>query len=498
MAESRKDSYKKQLGEKQIEKSRKQRKKEQRECAHKVQDEARVDMENSANHSDVDEDSLKDQLTIMATSIGVSTEQLIERISDIGFQTVMRKSPISRAEKVSSKPTTMETTKCPIPANNNIFQFLPIEEETRKEPEVPTKYRLKANNTAKPTRITEKQPNKQTKNVVAVIAKKERIPPIYIYNMNAVAMSNIIRENNLKGIQVRAVNSKKHRIQCSDTSTYKQILDIIKESDIDGGHTFTLPENKVDSILLKGLSHKFGGEAVKSEIYDATGLVVAVKPFKTDNANQKGWSLNLYTVSAKKEVLAEVTKITGLFYYRVSWDKITKKEMVRCARCQGSGHTIHNCLNKPGCCKCPGEHLSWECPMTRPGPGESYTTQAYCRNCKMEGHPTTYKGCPARKEKLKVWKDNRREIVPSKPATRVRPETTYADAVKVNHPTPERKVSDQGGIEFLMGECDNIFKVGFEELLTKISNFQHQYRALSSLQQKQAHYVKFMASICRV
>lgn len=365
--------------------------------------------------------------------------------------------------------------------------------------------------------MVETTTKQQSKREVIVKNKNDdRIPPIYTYNMDDVSMSNMIRENNLKGVQVRAITQKKHRIQCSDTDTYKKLLSIIRESDLEGGHTFTLPENKLDSLLLKGLSHNFGCDAIKTEIHNATGLEVTVKPFTTDNANKNGWKLNLYTVKAKKEVLIEVAKLTGLFYYRVYWDKIVKTEMIRCARCQASGHTLQNCLNKPGCCKCPGEHYSWECPLPRPGPGEEHTSKAYCRNCKMEGHPTSYKGCPDRKNKMKMWKDNRNEkfiskptmpvrpavpvrtAMPARPAMPIAPGTTYAGAVRAVQPTPKKKVSDQGGIEFLMDECDNIFKVGFEELLTRISNFQHHYATLTNLQQKQTSYVKFMASICQV
>jgi len=85
-------------------------------------------------------------------------------------------------------------------------------------------------------------------------------------------------------------------------------------------------------------------------------------------------------------------KIKYLFHQLIYWDKLKRRDVIQCKKCQRIGHTASNCNLPYRCVKCGDKHDPGRCGCL---PGTRLDRKKiFCVNCGEYGHPASYKGCP--------------------------------------------------------------------------------------------------------
>ena len=164
---------------------------------------------------------------------------------------------------------------------------------------------------------------------------------------------------------------------------YNSFINMAKKGNLEY-HTFSLPEQKSLTMVLKGLE-------------DTTS------PEILDELKSKGLNpINCYCLQKNKPTLHpaykisfppgtnihDVRKIGHIFHSRIYWEKYnSQKSYIQCYRCQAFGHLAKNCNKSPNCLKCSANHPTKDCIKTP-------DTPATCYNCKGD-HPANYTGCPS-------------------------------------------------------------------------------------------------------
>jgi len=129
----------------------------------------------------------------------------------------------------------------------------------------------------------------------------------------------------------------------------------------------------------------------------------------------------------------------------VHWEKLRRKDIIQCKRCQRLGHAAANCNLRYRCVKCKEDH--------EPGKCSIYTgknNEPYCINCNSFGHPVSYRGCPKIikiKNRItnKINRINRldREKKIAKMNNFVNPYFSYAEATNIQHITQNKHKQSQ-------------------------------------------------------
>lgn len=261
-------------------------------------------------------------------------------------------------------------------------------------------------------------------------------------------------------------------------------------------HTFSLPNEKLKKLVLKGLSPIITEDDIKEELKELNFTVEKIHQL-SKNADYPLYSL-LFSPGTN---INEVFKIKTLCYCVISWEKPHKKtNPTQCYRCQKFHHVANNCTRQTKCKKCAGDHSFQNCDKE----------EELCANCGKK-HPANSKECEIF---LKVSK----KINPPQPTTSPRgsnprgyatsqhtwPQLPKRDAPPVwphtqaetnlpstsqytpasrsmrpplSHPPPPPS-QDQGGFGNIIQEIKSLFSdlnipkliYGFKTMITKIKN----------------------------
>ena len=148
-------------------------------------------------------------------------------------------------------------------------------------------------------------------------------------------------------------------------------------------HTYSLPEDKSITVVLKGLPNLPSSE-IQEELNSLGININYCNLINVDTSNHAIYKINLNA----KFTLTHLKKINYLFHSRIYWDKfINNKIILQCYRCQAFGHTSSNCYKSPRCVKCASNHLTKDCTKMPELP-------ATCCNCNGN-HPASFSECPS-------------------------------------------------------------------------------------------------------
>ncbi|XP_078038362.1 uncharacterized protein LOC144470743 [Augochlora pura] len=160
-------------------------------------------------------------------------------------------------------------------------------------------------------------------------------------------------------------------------------------------YTFTPREERKKTLVLKGIGSDFTEKDVKEYINNKNlpNLeVVEVTKMSYDRNNRNKFHFIIHITPNSKSLALTNTKY--ILHQQVRWERLRKKGIFQCRRCQRIGHASSNCHLKFRCVKCGKDHgpiaLGGVCEMDAPG----NDTQVKCANCGNHGHPASYKGCP--------------------------------------------------------------------------------------------------------
>lgn len=214
--------------------------------------------------------------------------------------------------------------------------------------------------------------------------KKRRMPPIFLKNKEKwTAVSSHFAARNISF--TKASNTGQGiKIEPTTPDDYRKIVnhfDAIKAEYF----SYALPEDKPISAVLRGVPTEFTEEEITKDLI-AKGFESPKALRMKKGPGRVPMPLVMVRI-ARSEKAKEIYNITEIIRVDVTVETPkARNDVTQCYRCQGFGHTQHQCKIKPRCVKCAGEHFATECPKT------TRDTPAKCANC-QGAHPANYRGC---------------------------------------------------------------------------------------------------------
>lgn len=174
---------------------------------------------------------------------------------------------------------------------------------------------------------------------------------------------------------------KKVSVKTTSIEDHKNLISFLQQSNIQF-HTFTLPELKDLSTVLKGLPPDYTNEEIEQEIKEQNDQVKNVIKMTTKNMT----IYPIYLVKFHNSVnYREILNISYLFHTRIYWEKYRHNTTTQCYNCQLFGHGARNCNRQAKCLKCGQDHDSRNCTKPR-------EEEPTCANC-GENHLANSKHC---------------------------------------------------------------------------------------------------------
>lgn len=233
-----------------------------------------------------------------------------------------------------------------------------------------------------------------------IIKKGKKMPPINIYNQNVNDIIKAITHKlKIKNFYTQQINKNKQAIHTADIEGYNKIKELLIELEVPY-FTYTPKQEKNNTYILKGLNADDNNEEILAELKQhetETLEFLKVKKFTTRKSNtNKVIPFYLVTVSNSCNY-KELSQVNRINYQVVHWEKLEKKDITQCYRCQRFGHTATNCNMDFRCVKCGQNHEPGKCSLLE---SNNEKDSLYCVQCKQHGHPASYRGCPKHVELL--------------------------------------------------------------------------------------------------
>lgn len=182
------------------------------------------------------------------------------------------------------------------------------------------------------------------------------------------------------------------------------MLETLREKSVHA-YSFTPKELKQVSFILRGLCQGVEAEYVKNALDEVLPEVISkVSKFKTSRSIKNNLDTGLFLVTLNPgKSLSDISHIKYLHKQSLTWERPKKKNNeIQCRRCQGLGHISKNCGSQYNCVKCDQKHAPGECQRSK-----SDSSDPYCINCRSNGHPANWRGCPV----FKKYAAKRRERI---------------------------------------------------------------------------------------
>lgn len=259
---------------------------------------------------------------------------------------------------------------------------------------------------------------------------KKAPPPIHVMGNT---LKNIINELLKKGIKkdkfsTKEVDANICTIYASDLECHKIIANILIELKWEY-YTYTPREEKLKTLVLKGVRGGFDENDIKTEIDSLNLDEVKTTKVSKLSFNRMNTQLHHFIVQLTSDSnKTQLSNVKTILNQRVTWENLKRKNIFQCRNCQRVGHSSSNCHLTSRCVKCAGNHPHGECSLDKAEPKSKLT----CANCGEQGHPASYMGCPYLKMAQDLKKNNylkRQETKRStiiRQASFVRPNTSYA------------------------------------------------------------------------
>lgn len=157
-------------------------------------------------------------------------------------------------------------------------------------------------------------------------------------------------------------------------------------------HTYTLPEERLLRVVIRGIPKEISSEEVKASLASQNLPVHEVHRMvrgKMHEPYDMVMAVLDHTDSGKG-----IFKLESLCHLSgISIEAPRRKGFTsQCHRCQLYGHSARNCFARPRCVKCLGDHATAEC--KRPKDRALCEEPPACVLCGQVGHPANYRGCP--------------------------------------------------------------------------------------------------------
>lgn len=247
------------------------------------------------------------------------------------------------------------------------------------------RYDVLSNNTPEDT-SNDNQPKKTELEVDKTVPKIPKPPPLFVHGVGDIKpLIEELKKNVESRYVLKTLTDSRIKIILDSKEDYKKMVELLNEKKTEY-HSFRINDDKTFRVVLKGV-HPTTDINDISESLNALGHTV----IRINGANNRktGKKLPIFFIDLEKnDNNKKIFDIKRLLHMVVSFEAPTKRknEIPQCQRCQRYGHTKNYCHLGPRCVKCPGFHLTSDCPR------KTKDESVKCVNC--EGaHPANYKGC---------------------------------------------------------------------------------------------------------
>lgn len=324
-------------------------------------------------------------------------------------------------EDTTAPPPTTDTQPQPSEANAN---------STRTQSVTHASKALTCAPTARAPTVSASQPSAQRPTTSTTKALK--LPPINIFSQASRKIIDFMKMRGIKEYTVRKAGGDKHVLQMVNIEDYDAVRQQLKNDSVQH-FTYTPAQNKRQTFILRGLDGDEDETQILSDLQQLN--LTAVEFLKVSKLSNGGARANtLFVVQATAaSVEATIFKATKLNNVIVRWERLMRKEILQCRRCQRLGHTASNCGMQFRCVKCAEVHEPGRCKL--PAATKHEPDQVYCISCMKYGHPASYRGCP----QIKQFKETiaKRKAAAHHDAARrrqcvenfVRPNVSFRDAM---------------------------------------------------------------------
>ena len=206
-------------------------------------------------------------------------------------------------------------------------------------------------------------------------------PPIYIHGtISHRKLLETLNEKYNNKFHAK-LSADKLKIIFQHVEDHKDFIEICRNDKIQF-HTYSIPSEKVLTVVLKGLIRLPDKTIINS--LKTQGL----NPLScTEIPTHTKYPLFRITF-APGTTIAKINHVRFIENLKIYWDKYeSKRPVIQCYRCQAHGHSSVNCNKVPKCVKCAGQHDTRTCTKTT-------ETPPTCTNC-GGAHPANYSNCPA-------------------------------------------------------------------------------------------------------
>lgn len=308
--------------------------------------------------------------------------------------------------------------------------------------------------------------------------KKDKIPPIFCYNLN---VKWLIRNFPSLNLQVKIINSNCCKVFTQSIEDFVLVKDSLASQEIDH-YTFTPKSIKPINLLIKNLDSTFEPQEVENELKIKFPNInfLKVSRFITKRSKKASKDLNIWLIQVQSGTnITDLKKMNRFLFSIVSIEQLKGRGSIQCFRCQRFDHLSINCGMQPRCVKCAQTHKAGEC-------AETNTSKLVCANCNGN-HVASYRGCPKFKERI----NNRSQQIISRPVSGqtsksfssvpVNAGVSFAQMVNSQNAT---KQTSSNGLSFISNEIRNLFGCDISTILGKISSFIPEYKATASSDRK--------------
>lgn len=237
-------------------------------------------------------------------------------------------------------------------------------------------------------------------NILSAKNSNSKSPPIYLRDMNIKATISLMKENkiNKECFQIKQINDDLISIIAKNTNNHEEIINmlIINKKKF---HSYTPKSEKIKTLVLKGIRGGYDENEIKAEL-DELNLndVKITKVSKLQFDRSKPHIYHFLVQLDKDSNPAGIVKTEYILNQKIKWERLRKKPIFQCKKCQRIGHASSNCHLDFRCVKCAETHEPGKCKINKVANKEAVK----CANCGKTGHPASYRGCTYIAEALKI------------------------------------------------------------------------------------------------
>lgn len=345
---------------------------------------------------------------------------------------------------------------------------------------------------------------KETSESVLVTEKeKEKIPPIVTYNINVKdtikKLNEAIGKNNFS---LKKINNNVTHILTSNINNFIKSMEVIK-AEKNSYYTYTPNTLKNTTLLLKGVDSSYDAEDIKQafEELQVSQHITKISKYETRRSIKDKRNLNIFLIQINpKSDITVITSIKYILHQSVRFEKLVKSETIQCKNCQRYGHVASNCNMAYRCIKCKDNHGPGECQKT------DRTTEPYCTNCKLVGHPANYRQCPKylelQERRSKVRQQNEEAQFAKKQMYNhyYNPSISYSKIAsthtqpKTNCQPIQPKTSKPGSSSWDQ-TCNGMFGLNFSDTLRQFHDFMPSFNSIQDPITKKITLFEFFAKL---